>query len=243
MPTNIPITSTHVWVALLALGVFSVFWSLERFLFFLSRLSTLRARARQRCIDEYLRIVLQSKGSLEDARRLARASKVKGLHLDLLRLSEGTVQGLRKVAEKEKRSAERFERFREDAYAIATSCGLLGTVLGMLEAFSAGTLQSSGVSQSIAMAMGTTAAGIVIGLFVTYGVGILVGKWSARLSDDVDAVVRQFLSRLQPPRGRKQSIKPRTPQPTPERRAHQRREPECTPKPQSEELAPAGQPQ
>jgi len=208
MPTSIPITSTHVWGALLALGVFSVFWSLERFLFFLSRLSTLRARARQRCVDEYLRIVVRSKGNLEDAYRLARASKVKGLHLELLRLSKGAAQGLRKAAEKEKRSAKRFERFREDAYAIATSCGLLGTVLGMLEAFSSGALQSSGVSQSIAMAMGTTAAGIVIGLFVTYGVGILVGKWSASLAGDIDVVVRQFLLRPQSPQGRKQSSRP-----------------------------------
>ena len=243
MPTNIPITSTHVWVALLALGAFSVFWSLERFLFFLSRLSTLCAKARQRCVDEYLRIVVQSKGNLGDAYRLARASKVKGLRLDLLRLSEGAARRLQKVAEKEKRSAERFERFREDAYAIATSLGLLGTVLGMLEAFSAGTLQSSGVSQSIAMAMGTTAAGIVIGLFVTYGVGILVSKWSARLSDDVDAVVRQFLSRSQPPRVQKRSSNPHPPRPAQESHSHQKREHECTRETRSEELAPAGQPQ
>ena len=199
---KVPVVADHVWLALGLCATFSIYWCVERLFFFAGRFRSLRARCRKRCDRELRRIAAQSSGNLHEAWRLALASKAKGLQLRLIRASGGRPEALEDLITRELQDIYRFDVFKREAYTIATSLGMLGTVCGMLEAFGAGSLQDSGVGQAISDALGTTALGICIGLPVTYGFGVLFDKWSGLLDEAVTAVVDQFVKPTEavPPR-------------------------------------------
>ena len=190
---KVPVMADHVWMALGLCATFSVFWCVERLLFFAGRFRSLRERSRKRCDRELRLLVAQSSGNLHEAWRLASASRAKGLQLRLIRASGGRAEDLEDLVTRELQDIYRFEVFKREAHTIATSLGMLGTVCGMLEAFGAGSLQDSSVAKAISDALGTTALGICIGLPVTYGFGMVFDKWSGLLDEAVTAVVSQFV--------------------------------------------------
>ena len=188
---NVPVKADHVWLALEFLACFAVFVFTERMLFFLTRLRGLQAKSHNRDKAEFRRIVAASRGDIAAAHRLAAESRARGMRVRLLRCSGGTLDGLTETIEREERAIHRFRWFFREGYGIATSFGLLGTVCGMLEAFAAGALQS-GVSKAIADALGTTAVGLLIGLPVTYGCGLVFGRWAVLLEKAMDSVSEAF---------------------------------------------------
>ena len=185
-----PVTSLQVWYFLVGVAAFSLFWAIERSLFFLGKWPSLWGRARIPANAEIERILQEACRDLGKASLLASSSKTKDVRLGLLRQAKGSLSALSEIAKKEKQAVQRFSLFQREAYAIGTSVGLLGTIAAMIENLTAGS--NTDLSQSIGHAMRATGLGLIIGLGVTYGCGTLFTKWANSISSDIDWITDHF---------------------------------------------------
>jgi len=189
------ITPTLVMYLLYGLAAFSLFWAVERFIYFFGKRSSLMVASRKHGTAAFGSVMAKAGRDLDCASRIASALEVQHLGLDLLRRSGGDANLLRELAEGEHRDACRFGTFMRQAYGIGTSIGILGTVSALVETLTSGAQMDGNLSMHIGSAMRATVLGLVIGLVVTYGLGNLFGRWTRALAGDIEAVVAHYATK------------------------------------------------